>query len=434
MKSHTPLHMIESIVKNALNRHRLTRLVIGLSGGADSTALLRSLVLIKSLETPLTLTAVHCNFHLRGEESDRDELFCRELCERLGIELRVFQCPVDEWRLTHDGSDEMACREMRYSRFRDVMEETDSQAIAIAHNSDDQVETFFLNLMRGAGSTGLSGMSEFKRGLFRPLISVSRKEIEEYLSELNQDYVTDSTNCENVYRRNFIRNRVLPILEEEWPEARKSIRRSMEILGRENEIVEWTLDRLLPKGTKILSRTSVEDYPDPYTLFRRLLEPYGVSAAQLDEIVRTIRLPYSGRRWELGEGRVLWEERDGWALSEPNTKESEITETTFALTDELMAQIRRAPLSEFWSNAGAEFEWRRWREGDRIRPLGMKGSRLVSDILAEAKIPNSEKRWLHVLAVPATNEVLWVPRLKRSRQHLVTTNTSEAIRITVTSD
>lgn len=430
MKTTTRSNKLETTVENAIDNHRLDSLVVGLSGGADSTALLRSLVSIRS-RRDLRLTAVHCNFLLREEESDRDAQFCRQLCEELDVEIRVYECPVYEWRQTHEGSDEMACREMRYERFREVMKETESKAIAIAHNSDDQAETFFLNLMRGAGSTGLRGMRELRGDIFRPLLTISRKEIEEYLSESGQVYVTDSTNRESIFRRNFIRNKLLPLLEEEWPEARHSITRSMEILGRENDIIEWTLDKIHTKGDKILMRSTMSKYPDPPSLFRRLLEPYGVSAARIEEIVRTIDLPYSGRRWELGDGYILWEERYAWVIVTPGRCDPEIREDRVDLTDEVMERILTAPLSEFWTDADTKYEWRPWKEGDRIRPLGMKGSRLVSEVLAEGKIPNYEKRSFHVLAIPGTKEVLWIPDLKRSRECLVNKKSSEVVRITV---
>ena len=412
---------LDRTVGEAVARFGFGSLVVGLSGGADSTALVCALSALT--KGGLRLTAIHCNFHLRGAESDRDEEFCRRLCGELGVPLRVFQCPVDEWMATHKGSVEMACREIRYPIFRDVVRETGADAVAVAHNADDRAETFLLNLMRGAGTTGLKGMSLFRNGIFRPLISTPRSAILEFLNWIGRKYVTDSTNLESVYRRNFLRNKVLPLLEQEWPEAKHSINRSADIIERENSIIEWTLARILPEGADTLTRTDVLSFPDPESLFRRLLSPHIASASLIHEIAETAPLPYSGRRWDLPDGYRLWEERDGWRVSavNPETPTPRLSREEFEFDEPLMERIRRAPLTECWADAATQLEWRPWRQGDRIRPLGMTGSRLVSDVLTESKLPNAAKSTFHVLALPDSNEVIWIPNLKRSRLHLVTT-------------
>lgn len=417
------LTRIESKVLSELRVYGINSIIIGLSGGADSTCLLRSLATIRETEMPdLKLTAVHCNFHLRGEESDRDEKFCQNLCLLTGVELRVFQCPVEEWRKFNSGSDEIACREMRYARFRDVLSEINGDVIAVAHNSDDQVETFLLNLMRGSGSTGLRGMQPLKNGIFRPLLDISREDIVKYLRELNQEYITDSTNLQSLYRRNYLRNRVIPLLEKEWPEAKESILKSVEILSRENRIIDFSIRNLIPEGCLSLSADAVREFPDPETLFIRFLSPYGVSSSLVKEIASTIRMPYSGRHWPLGNGAVLWEERTGWSISTGESEEvPQLQREVLPFSEELMKKIKVAPLTECWTDEDADLEWRLHKRGDRIRPLGMKGSRLVRDILSENHVSNREKQNLYVLALPSSNEVIWIPSLKRSR-HLLVTN------------
>ncbi len=420
---------IEETVLKEMERYGLRSLVVGLSGGADSVALLYSLYKIRSANrrgNEISIRALHCNFHLRGEESDRDERFCRDLCFRLSIPLDVFQCPVSEWKKENRGSDEMACREMRYSHFARVMKESGADAVAIAHNADDNAETFFINLMRAGGSNGLGGMEEFSNRIFRPLLSFSKREIEKYLEEERVSFVTDSTNLGTQYRRNFIRHKVLPVLEEEWPEARRQIVASMEILRRENKIAEWALEKVLPSASDTLKRETVNSFPDTLTLFRHFLKPYGVSSVLIAEIARTAPLPYGGRKWIIGDGVTLWENRDGWQINkrgEGDVKDNTsliLNKEEYELTSDFFSsRVLRAPLSECWTNSGEHLEWRKWEKGDRIRPLGMKGSRLISDILSEAKIPNSLKEDFHVLAIPGSDEVIWIPRLKRSRRLLV---------------
>ena len=183
-------------------------ILVALSGGADSVALLRALH-----EAGCHSHAAHCNFHLRGDESMRDEQFVRDLCARLEIPLTVKDFDVAAWQQAHGGSVEMACRELRYAWFEQERERLQCSVIAVAHHADDQIETFFLNLLRGTGIKGLTGMSRLSGHIWRPLLVVSRQDILDYLFEIGQGYVTDSTNAQNDYRRNRLRNIVLPIVE-----------------------------------------------------------------------------------------------------------------------------------------------------------------------------------------------------------------------------
>ena len=170
--------------------------ILGLSGGADSVALLYVLRNIG-----VRIRAVHCNFHLRGAESDRDMNFCIELCRGLDV----------------------PCRELRYEYFHKKLKETGMDRIAVAHHADDNIETLFLNLFRGCGIDGLRGMLPDANNVVRPLLHVTRAEILQYLDVIGQAYVTDSTNLQSDYRRNFIRNELLPLIETQWTGARKAI-------------------------------------------------------------------------------------------------------------------------------------------------------------------------------------------------------------------
>ena len=176
--------------------------IVALSGGADSVSLL---FVLKHLEHELGIgvEAAHCNFHLRGNESDRDELFVTELCRRRSIPLSIKHFCTREYAQEHHTSIEMAARDLRYEWFRAEIKGTGAQGIAIAHHRDDQAETLLLNLLRGTGLRGLAGMQSHRDGIIRPLLCVSRKQILHYLSSIHQDYVTDSTNLE----RDALRNR-----------------------------------------------------------------------------------------------------------------------------------------------------------------------------------------------------------------------------------
>ena len=188
---------LEKQIAQVISRHRLLPqgkerpVLVALSGGADSVALLRLL-----LRLGYTCHAAHCNFHLRGDESERDELFVRQLCQRLGVTLHVQDFATADYAAAHKVSIEMAARQLRYDWFKRLRAETGCQAVAVAHHRDDNVETLLLNLLRGSGLHGLTGMDYRRDGIVRPLLDVSRQQLTGYLGKLGQDYVTDSTNLQ----------------------------------------------------------------------------------------------------------------------------------------------------------------------------------------------------------------------------------------------
>lgn len=187
------------------------RVIACLSGGADSVCLLRVLSELSS-ELHISLSAVHVNHCLRGEESDRDMRFCEELCKRLNIPLRVFHVDVTGYCESHGTSTEEGARILRYNAFEEEADRLGGAKIATAHNRGDNCETVVFNLARGTGIKGLRGIPPVRGDIIRPLIRVTREEIEEYLGELGQEYVTDSTNLTEDYSRNIIRHKVIPVL------------------------------------------------------------------------------------------------------------------------------------------------------------------------------------------------------------------------------
>lgn len=165
--------------------------------------------------------AVTCNFHLRGKESDRDENFCVALCERLGIKLHRCHFDTRSYAEARKISIEMAARELRYRYFEQLRQDIGAEAICVAHHQDDSIETLLMNLIRGTGINGLKGIQPINGHIIRPLLCVGRKDIEDYLNSLGQDYVTDSTNLVDDVMRNKIRLNVIPLLETINPNVRK---------------------------------------------------------------------------------------------------------------------------------------------------------------------------------------------------------------------
>ena len=205
---------------------REDKILVTLSGGADSVALLRLL-----LDMGYTCEAAHCTFHLRGDESVRDEMFVRELCLQLEVPLHVQHFQTTEEAEKRHISIEMVARELRYAWFEQLRLQQGANVIAVAHHKDDSVETLLLNLIRGTGINGLLGIRPKNGNIVRPLLCLDRKEITEYLQEIGQYYVTDSTNLQDEYTRNKIRLNLLPLMQEINPSVKESLLRTSEHLN-----------------------------------------------------------------------------------------------------------------------------------------------------------------------------------------------------------
>lgn len=383
-----------------------------MSGGADSVALF---TILKRIGCEIVV--VNCNFHLRGEESIRDSRFVAELCSRFNIPLIYKEYDVEAYIDKYGGSIEMACRELRYEEFYKILKEEKGDRIAVAHNADDQVETVLMNLFRGSGVKGLRGMREDTGKIIRPLLSFSRKDIEEYLKNLGETYVIDSTNKKSCYRRNFIRNELFPMIETRWPQVRKSILKTANNFQKEENALDY-LEGRLHSDDDILGKHEIEDCFDREWLIRRFVVSHGGSEETSEEIARSVsanKWP-SGKRWMSPDGEFVISSHGVEWLAEESEVMKEWHIDSFLNTPELFNRIcGERNKNVFWTSISPEeLEFRKPRKGDKINPLGMKGSKLVSDVLSDAKLPAAQKRNVEVIVRKIDGEILWVEGLKRS--------------------
>ena len=273
------------IEKNQLLESRKLYLV-GLSGGADSVALLLIL-----RELGYRIEAAHCNFKLRGEESDRDEIFVRELCTHYNIPIHVIHFDTKEYANLHKVSIEMAARDLRYGYFRQLCKDINAEGVCIAHHRDDAVETLLMNLLRGAGIHGLTGIRPKNDIVIRPLLCVSRQEILEYLDSIGQSYVTDSTNLVDDVLRNKIRLRVLPLLEEIAPGATVNIDKTANYLREAEQVYEAEMQReksMLSIDAGEVSITELLQQPSPSAFLHEWLSPLGFNTSQTEQILHAV--------------------------------------------------------------------------------------------------------------------------------------------------
>jgi tRNA(Ile)-lysidine synthase len=359
----------------------------------------------------------------------RDQQFCECLCRSLGIPIEVIDFDVEEYCQREKVSTEKACRDLRYAHFRKRLQELDYDRIAIAHNQDDQAETLLMNLFRGAGVRGLAGMQVDSGEIVRPLLSVSRAEIIEYLSSINQNYIVDSTNLESDYRRNFVRNEILPLIESRWPAAKRKIAETAEIM-REQVKVNSGLAANLNIGDQ-LSIETIKSAKSAKWAVWEFVDQAGGSREIADEIYASLTNESPiGKWWRIDSNTRIIRERDGLqVVRNKAVAEPEIVITGHLVDESLMSEIKRAPLSELWLPADVEVEVRRWQIGDRIKPLGMTGTQLVSDIIKDAKLTTDQKERIRVAVDKNSGEILWVEGLKRSRLRLVEQGSANKLKI-----
>ncbi|MDE5619622.1 MAG: tRNA lysidine(34) synthetase TilS [Ruminococcus sp.] len=235
------INKIFSFVKKHNMINKGDTVICGLSGGADSVCLL--LVLCElSRKIDFTIKALHVNHCLRGAESDRDEKFCHDLCAKLGIPFTAVSCNVTEFAEKNALSVEESARKLRYSLFS---ENAEDGKIATAHNADDNLETVILNLARGSALKGLAGIPPVRDNIIRPILTVNRYEIEKYLKEKGQNYVTDSTNLSDDYTRNKIRHQIIPVLKDINPSVIETSVNSTDAVRSENSLIEEQTEKAL---------------------------------------------------------------------------------------------------------------------------------------------------------------------------------------------
>ena len=321
--------------------------LVALSGGADSVALL---LLLKNAH--FNVHAAHCNFHLRGEESDRDEAFCVELCKGLGVELHRAHFDTREYAELHKVSIEMAARELRYKWFEQLRQDIGAAGICVAHHRDDSVETVLLNLVRGTGLRGLTGIQPRNDNILRPLLCVSRAEIEAFLAEKGQEYVTDSTNLEANVQRNIVRLEVLPLLRNLNPAVAENIQRTAENLAEAQQVLNVAIARF--NDSNVLNLSDVEKSGSSEYLAFEWLKKYGFNGEQVRQILdaETGKIVSSGTGYDVlkDRGRLIVEKSEVTfhsqrnVISRPSKRIVVPEEGTYVLDENTRFSVRKRPV------------------------------------------------------------------------------------------
>ena len=448
--------------KSFVEKHNLIegddRVLLALSGGVDSMVLAKLLLIsqqdnkttrqqdepIANSQQPTAnsqLAFAHCNFHLRGDDSNRDEKFVTEFAKENDIPIFIKHFDTEKYAKENSLSIEMAARELRYAWFKELKETHNFNKVALAHHGDDQIETFFINFLRGSGIKGLKGMKPQNDFYIRPLLWSNRNEIETFAKENGIQWVEDYTNQETVYLRNKIRHNIIPVFDEMKNNARQSLNFSINCLSSENDLYRSLIEEKF---------AAIENVDDDYRSVdvkhflenengRQLLfewvRRFGFNFEQSESMFEAMRNGKSGTVWQSVGTRLIasvqsdkieiFEEREGdeeiIVIKSQSLKDAKNDFATLQLCNSVTLRLHSY-------NKGTDFKlikdpsvvaqfdmdkikfpikFRHWRNGDKFKPLGMKGSKLLSDFFNDLGFSAYQKRNVWLME-DATGLIIWV--------------------------
>lgn len=407
------------------------RVLIALSGGADSVFLLHFLNKYKQ-RFKIQISAVHINHRLRGKESAADELFCKKICSDLKVELFLIHKNVNVLAKREKYSIEEAGRIIRYREFERLSEKEGFNKIATAHNANDNTESVLLNISRGAGMAGLSGIAVKRNKVIRPIICLTKENILEYLELKKIKFKVDSTNLNIEFERNFIRHKIVPLLIKKInPSLHKSFLKSSENISEINLFVERYLKSALSGVKKIkeeevfIPNEVIKNVPEELLIefFKKILtENFDEieNSSNAKNIISLLNLEH-GKNVKLSGELFAYLERDGILIAKKknySSRELEIAvgESINIFNGRLsIKKVSRLP-KELGVNRNVEyidagkaeqkFTLRNWTAGDRFKPLGMKSFKKISDFLTDSKVSSYKKKAKLVLL--SANKIVWV--------------------------
>ena len=428
------MNIIEKALKKIKEKNLVEkndRIVLGCSGGPDSIFLLEVFLKIKE-EYNLTLALAHINHLYRGAEADRDENFVRDLGEKNGIQVFVKRKSMELMAKEEKITLEEAGREIRYSFFDEVLEKINGNKVALAHNLDDQIETFLFRLIRGSSLEGLEGINDRRDKYIRPINEIYKSEIIDYLDTNNIPYVVDSTNLENDYTRNSIRLDLIPFIEKKYnPKFKEKINSLLNEIREVNEILEVDYSKYIFENT--LSAQELINEKSFYIkgkIINYYLNKNGVSVSRR-KIENIINILSSGgsKKIKLDKSCTLIKEYDKIFVENGKIAEKEVKEIRMTVPGEaefgsyIISAFRETKKrdnnsSEFTTNLkeGDELLIRGRVQGDVMIPIGMDNYKKLKEIMINSKVPKDERGKIPVILLD--NEIVWAAGVKKSKKFI----------------
>ena len=386
------MNKIEESIRNLANEISPTTVFVAVSGGVDS------MLLIDLSAKYFNVIALHVNYKLRGSESEGDQVFLEEFCAKSTIPIFTKEVDLHAELVKKSTNLQNRAREIRYNFFKEKLSENPNSVLFVAHHSDDQIETFFIQFYRNSGIAGLSGMKDRDGNVFRPFLHFSKKEMIECAVERNLHWREDQSNAKNVYVRNRFRNEIIPVLQEEIPTIKPSILKIMDVLKENQCLIEQEISSFIDEVRikRIVPLSAFDFWGDERIIefFRQL----GISSGFLKEFKKILR-SNKGARLDFPKSaqiKSLIREKDAMFFEFDSLYLEMKPGIKSYFVDELPEVFTKEKLYLDHSKIEGELHLRKWKLGDRIFPIGVKGSKLISDVLTDAKVLNSNRtnQWL----------------------------------------
>lgn len=415
--------MLDVFQSHVFSHHLLDRqstYLLACSGGMDSMCLGNLLI-----QSEIPFEVAHVNFQLRDSESEGDQEFVENWAKVNNIPFHLKYAETESYSKAKGISIQMAAREIRYAFFEEVRSSQHLKGILLAHHEDDQLETIFLNLLRGTGIDGIHGMADKKGWLIRPMLPISRDKIQHFMESNNLNWRDDSSNIKADYKRNNLRINGLPAIYSLESDARKNLLTSFQRLKDTGKAFgglfeTWKNTNIREEsGYQFLPFNAIQNQPGAPTLLYFWLRPFGFNSDQAQAIAESLDQPKTGVVFQ-SSTYILHIDRNELVLApiqedfqsiliSENEKEVILSEGKFSIThQDRPIQLDKNPLHAQLDQSRLEFplEIRSWQEGDRFIPLGMTSSKKISDLLIDVKIPLAKKREVKVLV--SGGEIAWV--------------------------
>lgn len=427
------------------------KIIIGLSGGADSVFALHFFHKYKH-KYKIDIAALHVNHQLRGRESERDEIFCSRLCNDLNIDFQSVKIDVKNFAEKNKKSLEEAARDLRYDELIKYKDNISADCIVTAHNSNDNTETVLLNVVKGTGINGLSGIPIIRDSIIRPFLCISKEEILDYLKRNNIDFIFDRSNEDNKFKRNFLRNEIVPKLQLNLnPSIHKTILNSSLVLKSQKNVIDYFIEELVREfitfdenGISFQLKSS-KNYPEYIIseVFARLLPQYFAIEPTYTVINKIVELinKQVGTRISVSENIECIREREHLLIHKIDFNKLKLVVKIDTIIDVgtkklMISKVNSLP-PNFDSNRDTEFIdgdkisgeiiVRNWRFGDKIKPLGLNGTKKVSDVLTDLKVKSSERNKKLVLV--NNGKIIWIIGYKLSDEFKISRNTKNILKL-----